>query len=269
MVYSPQGYHPDPHFVLYEARSSQNHVLTKRWLAILLLIPRDLRLDVISQVICLGNVQATGSKILIWDETIGFLTGAILSKICPSSILVNVHPDRQMQVSTLMYYNFQESRRKQLHSLPVAALHDRSCEEDTFVETPGADPERLAIQKHRYETRRTQKLHLRRLLDAAVFDALIIAAQNSDPWEIISHLTPYLRPSAPVVVYSTWRDLMLPAYMELRKDPAWVDVSLHESFLRPYQAATGRFHPAMNCNGHAGTILTATKTVESPKPGSP
>lgn len=215
---------------------------------------RDLRLDALSQLLCLANVQAPGAKILIWDETVGFLTGAVLTKVAPGAIVINVHPDRQMQVSSLMYYNLPEERRRQLHSLPIAALKDRSGEEDNFIETPGADPERLAIQRQRYETRRAQKLYLRGLLDAAAFDTLLIATQAGDAADIIARLAPHLRPSAVLVAYSTWRDLLLPTYMTLRRDPLWVDVSLHESFLRPYQAATGRFHPAMNCNGHSGTL---------------
>lgn len=228
-----------------------------------------MRLDALSQLLCLANVQAPGAKILIWDETIGFLTGAVLAKVAPGAVVINVHPDRQMQVSSLMYYNLPEERRRQLHSLPIAALQDRSCEEDTFIETPGADPERLAIQRQRYETRRAQKLYLRGLLDAAAFDTLLIATQAGDAADIIARLAPHLRPSAVLVAYSTWRDLLLPTYMALRRDPLWVDVSLHESFLRPYQAAPGRFHPAMNCNGHAGTLLAATKVTISPSPPKP
>lgn len=227
-----------------------------------------MRLDVLSQIICLSNVQSAHSRLLLWDDTVGFLTGALLCKAPMSSIIVNVHPERQMQVSSLMYYNLSEESRARLHPLPIdslSAIKDARPEEDEFIETLEADPQRLAIQRARFEQRRARRQMLRSLLDQAAFDALVIATHRTDPLQIIVQLSPFLRPSAKLVAYSTWREALLPAYMEVRRAADWVDVALHESFLRPYQAAPGRMHPQMNCNGHAGTLLSATKTILAPK----
>lgn len=222
----------------------------------------------LSQIICLGNVQSEGCRVLIWDETVGFLTGALLSKTPSSALLVNVHPDRQMQVSGLMYYNLDEGTRARLHPLPLdslAALLDPATEADVFVETGETDPERLAIQHYRFEQRQARKQLMQSLLSSAAFDALVIATQRTDPLPIFTSLAPLLRPSAKLVIYSTWREMLLPTFVEVRQAVEWVDVELHESFLRPYQAAPGRMHPVMNCNGHAGTILSATKAIPMPK----
>ncbi|PJF17450.1 hypothetical protein PSACC_02753 [Paramicrosporidium saccamoebae] len=216
----------------------------------------DLRLDILSQMICQANVQAEHGKCLVWDETLGFLSGVLLLKTSNTTQVLNVHPDRQMQVPMIIHFNLDESYRSRLHSLALGAL---DVEEPEFFEAPGTDPKHLSIQKNRYETRRKRHQLLRSWVSGALFDSLIITTSKSDPLEILNRLTPWLRPSARVVVYSTWRDLLLPAYIELRKNNDFVDVAFSESWLRPYQAAPGRIHPDMNCNGHAGALLSATK----------
>lgn len=237
-------------------------------------------MDSLSQLLCLANVQAEAARILIWDESLGFVTGAILSKVSPKTELVNVHLDRQMQVPMLIYYNLSESQRVRLYSLPLAALNKDWDEDEngnrngnegegvpttttTFRETPGADAHRTAIQRARFEQRQAKQRIIKNWIDSAAFDSLVIVTSKTDPLLLIERLTFLLRPSSRIIIYSTWRELLLPSYSKLRQESEWVDVSLSESWLRPYQAAPGRFHPSMNCNGHSGTILSATKIVST------
>lgn len=222
----------------------------------------DLRLDVLSQVICLGNVQGDQGKCLIWDETFGFLSGVLLLKTSETTQIVHVHPDRQMQVPMIIHFNLTEQQRLRLHSMSLL----RGDEEDVFYESPGTDPDRLAIQRRRFEERKKRRDLLRSWTMTSAFDSLVITVGRTDPIELISRLGGWLRPSAKLVVYSSWRELLLPAYMELRKSDEYIDVAISESWLRPYQSAPGRIHPAMTCNGHAGTILSATKIVTTPRP---
>lgn len=218
----------------------------------------DLRLDSLSQIICLSNCQAVGSRTLVWDETLGFLTGAILSKISLDSeaCLVNVHPERQMQVPALMYFNLDETLRSRLHSLQLSTLHEPL--DESFLQHTVVDEHRLAIQRERFQNRLLKKKTIRTWLDNSLFDTLIIATKQISPLDIIAALRPCLRPSAKLVVYSSWRELLLPTYADMRRDAAWIDVNLTESWLRPYQSAPGRIHPEMTCNGNTGTILSAT-----------
>jgi tRNA (adenine-N(1)-)-methyltransferase non-catalytic subunit len=226
----------------------------------------DLRLDALSQIICSSNVQVDNAKVLVWDETLGFLTGAILSKVSPTAQVVNVHPDRQMQVPMIIHYNFGESTRLRLHSVKFGSIIDGTISNDVpFVESSNVDEKRLAIQRQRYEQRRIRRQGIGKWFTDAVFDTLIIATSKTDPLSIIKSLSHGLRPSSRVIVYSTWREILLPSYLELRHSHEWVDVALTETWLRPYQAAPGRIHPHMNCNGHSGTILSATKVITTLK----
>lgn len=226
----------------------------------------DLRLDSLSQIICLANIQSAHGKYLVWEDTLGFLSGALLSKTDDTSILVNVHPDKQLQVPALMYYNFDESTRARLLGVRLADI-GQPAEAAVFAEPKdGSDPQRSAVQKERFLQRAERRGRLKGWLDAGCFDSLVVVTAKHDPSLIISSLQGVLKASARIVVYSTWREVLLPCYMALRRDTAWVDVSLSESWLRPYQTMPGRLHPLMSCNGHTGTILSATKVSKTLAP---
>lgn len=247
----------DPRRILYNSPKPRRAILTLR----------DLRLDSLSQIICLANIQPAHGKYLVWEDTLGFLSGAILSKTDETSVIVNVHPDRQLQVPALMYYNFDEATRARLLGARLADL-DQPLDLTFTDPKEGSDPHRSAIQRERFLQRAERRGRLKGWFDAGCFDSLIIVTAKHDPLLIISRLSAVLKPSARVVLYSTWRDLLLPCYMSLRKDTAWVDVSLSESWLRPYQTMPGRVHPLMSCNGHTGAILSATKVSKTTGPAA-
>lgn len=240
----------------------------------------DLRLDSISQIICLANIQVENSRCLIWDETNGFLTGALLSHMTGDDLLLlHVHPDRQMQISFLSYFNLGEGIKNDcLLSVSIDQINhiltskNDSSPEGDFKSQPVKglyDEQQLAIQKVRFMERRARKKKIHDLMVDAKFDSLVIATSQADPLLLIQQLAPFLRPSAKVIVYSTYRELLFPAYSFLRKDNNYLDVALTQSWMRPYQAAPGRLHPFMNCSGHTGAILSATKILQTPKPPLP
>ena len=226
----------------------------------------DLRLDVLSQIICLSNIGATGSRTLVWDETNGFLTSCLLTRMTPTSLLVHVHPDRQMQAQSLMYFNFSSFQRSRLIPWPIASFFD--CEDlieedEEKVKWKEPDPERRAIQMRRKEEKQARKQLVTNLITNSRFDALIIATNRHEPLEILQKVSSALRPSAKIIIYSSWRELLLPSYVALRKDSTYLDVFGSETWMRPYQAAPGRIHPHMTCNGHSGLILSATRIGNS------
>lgn len=235
----------------------------------------DLRLDSLSQLICLSNVQTTGSRCLVWEETNGFLTGALLEHTSSSSLLMHVHPDRQMQVQSVMYFNFSPSTRNRLLSLPF----DWECERDEggstelFLEegdnpvTEEGLPDSLpSVHRQRWEEKREKRRLAGELINECRFDCLLVATGRYDPLTVLVRLVRAVRPSGRLLLYSPHRELLLEAYRWLRSSNDFIDVALTESWLRPYQAAPGRLHPHMNCNGNTGIILTAVKVQPMPKP---
>lgn len=238
----------------------------------------DLRLDSLSQLICLSNVQATGSRCMVWEETNGFLTGALLEHTDSTSLLVHVHPDRQMQVQSVMYFNFSPATRSRLLPLPLDwGQHER--EEGGPTESLGEEGDRNniikeeelpdslpSVHRQRWEEKRERRRLAEGLMSQGSFDCLLIATGRHNPLTILEHLVRALRPSGRVLLYSPHRELLLETYQWLRSSTDFIDVTLTESWLRPYQAAPGRLHPHMNCNGNTGIILAAVKVQPTPRP---
>ena len=77
---------------------------------------------------------------------------------------------------------------------------------------------------------------------------------------------PFLQPGGSLVIYSSSKEALNPAFFDALISDKFTDVCFTESFLRPYQTAEGRMHPMMTCNGHGGFILKMIKTIQNQKP---
>lgn len=95
------------------------------------------------------------------------------------------------------------------------------------------------------------------------FEGLIVSSKF-DPQEVIKKISPYLLPSSPIVIYSPYKEVLLPVYTQIRYDPAYVLTSLTESFMREYKAPVGLSgtHPEMTTSGCGGFYCMAY-TVKS------
>lgn len=68
----------------------------------------DLRLDSLSLILALGNVQpanfsGTSSKILVWDESHGLLTGSILSKVMSGKFTNFLKNRKKLSLSSIRF----------------------------------------------------------------------------------------------------------------------------------------------------------------------
>lgn len=231
----------------------------------------NLRMDSVSQITSQGNMGA-GSTFLVWDDTNGFLTGTILAgtRGCAASWVINCHPGRQMQTSNLSYWNL-DSEKDRFLNFQLSALQFLQNEDiaadgaGEFIIDPTIPHQQSMKQKERFEYRQHRKTALKLLLSAKVpsIDTLFIATDKHDPFEILKALQSLLKYSGRVVIYSPYREFLTKLNHSLRTNPSmqasWTDISFTESFLRPYQTASGRLHPMMVCDGHTGPILSFTK----------
>jgi len=114
----------------------------------------NLRMDSLSQILSQGNAFP-GSNFLVWDDTNGFLTGALLkATIGSSSCIINCHPARQMQCSNLAYWNLDSEKDRflnfQLSALPFHL--NEEVKEDCFIEDPTLPIEQSKIQSSNIDT---------------------------------------------------------------------------------------------------------------------
>lgn len=89
----------------------------------------------------------------------------------------------------------------------------------------------------------------------AEFDSLVVAAKEH-PSNILQALLPLVKPSRPVVVFSTCKELLQETFMELKTTGKVTGLHLTSNWLRTYQILPNRTHPEVNMSGNSGYLLT-------------
>lgn len=113
-------------------------------------------------------------------------------------------------------------------------------------------------QYFRRKKRQDDFVYARTLIDTASFDGCIISTDLEVP-QVLEHVVPCLRGSAPVVVYAPHKELLTPAVQILQRDTRVLAPSLMETRVRKYQTLPGRMHPVMTMRGGGGYILWGTR----------
>ncbi|XP_055638594.1 tRNA (adenine(58)-N(1))-methyltransferase non-catalytic subunit TRM6 [Toxorhynchites rutilus septentrionalis] len=87
------------------------------------------------------------------------------------------------------------------------------------------------------------------------FDALVIVAKEH-PYNIIKALLPFVKPSRPVVVFNTSKEILLECYMELKANASVTFLRVTSNWMRHYQILPNRTHPDVTMSGNSGYLLT-------------
>ena len=96
-------------------------------------------------------------------------------------------------------------------------------------------------------------------------DGLIISSKQH-PTSILLHLIPYLAPSRPFVVFSSYKEPLMDAYFAVKETGKTVFVTLTETWLRNYQVLPDRTHPEVLMSGGGGYILSGLVVDNSDPP---
>ena len=233
----------------------------------------DLRLDTLGQILNLANVQY-GGKYLVMDDTKGMLLGSIIERVAPTnyeqkSQILLVHEEDQYHGHVLQMFNFTKEQMSVLHE-----IHVRDCLPEVLEATPWvpahSDQEKLKLYAEKIEARRLnfvekqeRRMAARKSYDEKNFTSIILAVDPGAYYveSLIDTWYPFLQPGGSLVIYSSSKESLNPAFYDSLVSDRVTDVFFTESFLRPYQTAEGRMHPMMNCNGHGGFILKMIKTI--------
>lgn len=227
----------------------------------------DLRIDTLSQLLGHANLFE-GGKYLLWDDSFGFVTGAILSRLSsPSSMLVSLFTGNNLQHPFLPNFNLDESQKSHLYPYKVDDVGPGPLDMKDYHENPNSlnNPEAMERHKARFEERQKRRTSARKLFDNRQFTSLILVCNEQDPTVLMDKFGPFLAPSGRLIVFCKWKEPLMAAFIQARwaEQPAYVDVCLTESWLRPYQTAAGRLHPEMSlASSGAGYLLTATRVLE-------
>ncbi|KAI9224304.1 Gcd10p family-domain-containing protein [Blastocladiella britannica] len=208
---------------------------------------RELRLDVLALLLTSANIRAH-ARVLVFDDTAGMLTAAILERMGGTGEVVVVHEAQSQNLEALKHMNFGEDVLATVKSVPFHRAFPLPDEMEIWEET--ADKIELRNKPSFRE--------LRELVLAGGFDSLVIST-DIDPLSVVKLLEPLLLPSRPLVVHHPAANLLLPVQQHLRSQSAYLMVDLVSTWYRPYQVLPQRTHPEMNMSGQGGALVVATK----------
>ncbi|TIB82590.1 Gcd10p-domain-containing protein [Wallemia mellicola] len=229
---------------------------------------RDLRVDTLSQMLTLGNIQQ-GGRYLVVEETSGLLTAAILERLGGEGSVLLIHDaDSPPNLDILESMNLPEESIRQ----SVRHLNWVTIEED-FVNPPlkleakeGGENWKSHHERDKILKRKEQLTaleNLRKEFFDGDFDGLICASQY-EPYGIVDKLHSRLSGSAPVVLHHPHLAVLTEAHMKLRNSRNFLSPVVSESWLRQYQVLPGRTHPNMQMSATGGYLLHTLRVFDDP-----
>ncbi|KAL7741858.1 hypothetical protein ACLKA6_012075 [Drosophila palustris] len=248
-----------------------------------------IRVDTLSQIISYSGVSGFGNYLLYESGTNGLLPAAMLNSIGADTeaTLVHMHPgnvpqkqallalklplEQQQRCISVNLYSvlreFYQGDKSEATVTPTAAEaeaetpkdeNDAATEEQTDIIEPTVKKPKLdeSPNAHRSGPLRWQ-LENKRASDLmhAKFDSLVMAAKEH-PSNIIQALLPLVKPSRPVVIFSTCKELLQETFMELKTTGKVTNLHVTSNWLRTYQILPNRTHPEVNMSGNSGYLLT-------------
>ncbi|XP_037710606.1 tRNA (adenine(58)-N(1))-methyltransferase non-catalytic subunit TRM6 [Drosophila subpulchrella] len=250
-----------------------------------------IRVDTLSQIISYSGVCGFGSYLLYESGTNGLLPAAMLNSIGAGTegTLVHMHPGNVPQKQALLALKLPLEQQQRCVSVNLysvlrefyqggeAKATTLPLEEPSKVEPEESQPETPTeeqsetiepitkkpkldeAQSGREGSKGPPRWHLENkratALMHAEFDSLVVAAKEH-PSSILQALLPLVKPSRPVVVFSTCKELLQETYMELKTSGKVTGLHLTSNWLRTYQILPNRTHPEVNMSGNSGYLLT-------------
>ncbi|XP_055597216.1 tRNA (adenine(58)-N(1))-methyltransferase non-catalytic subunit TRM6 [Uranotaenia lowii] len=253
------------------------------------------RFDTLSQIISYSGVCGVGKFLLYESGTNGLLPAAFLNSLGlkTQAKMVHMHPGNVAQKQALNAMNFDSEQLARCISVNIYSvlrhyyqdgkpLEDEKTTIDEVVEptpfengngeasslkrknnSPEADgPESKQI-KYDESTVETQKKQQQWELENAAacdlmkekFDCLVLVAKEH-PQNILKALLPFVKPSRPVVVFNTAKEILLECYMDMKMAANVTYLRVTSNWMRQYQILPNRTHPDVNMSANSGYLLT-------------
>ncbi|EDS35674.1 tRNA methyltransferase [Culex quinquefasciatus] len=240
------------------------------------------------RIISYSGVCSVGNFLLYESGTNGLLPAAFLNSVGAGSSgrVVHLHPGNVAQKQALQAMDFPQEQLERCISVNIYSVlrhfhQSKQKESEKGVENgkevviaEGGDEEnhKRKIESSEDDGPEAKQPKLEEVakkppqqweLDNAAacelmggkFDALVIVAKEH-PQNIIKALLPFVKPSRPVVVFSTTREILTECYMELKAAANVTYLRITSNWMRQYQILPNRTHPDVTMSANSGYLLT-------------
>ncbi|KXJ73785.1 hypothetical protein RP20_CCG014947 [Aedes albopictus] len=213
------------------------------------------RFDTLSQIISYSGVCGIGRFLLYESGTNGLLPAAFINSIGAhtEAKLVHMHPGNVAQKQAIQAMNFKPEQLERCISQENGRQKRKTDSEDGGPEAkqPKLDEEKATAKKQPWELENAAAVELMK----EKFDALVIIAKEH-PYNIIKALLPFVKPSRPVVVFNTTKEILLECYMDLKSSANVTYLRITSNWMRNLQILPNRTHPDVVMSGNSGYLLT-------------
>uniref|UniRef100_A0A1S4H2E6 tRNA (adenine(58)-N(1))-methyltransferase non-catalytic subunit TRM6 n=1 Tax=Anopheles gambiae TaxID=7165 RepID=A0A1S4H2E6_ANOGA len=124
-------------------------------------------------------------------------------------------------------------------------------QDGTAEEEPEAKQLKVDKQKQAWELENEAAASIMR----EKFDSLAIVAKEH-PYSILKALLPFVKPSRPVVIFSTCREILTESYVDMKAEASVTYLRVTSNWMRQYQILPNRTHPDVTMSGSSGYLLT-------------
>ncbi|RWS10325.1 tRNA (adenine(58)-N(1))-methyltransferase non-catalytic subunit TRM6-like protein [Dinothrombium tinctorium] len=243
----------------------------------------NLRIDTISQMLCLCNVRS-GSKYMVVDTCMGLVTASIVDRLVGDGSVVASGYDPGVCIQIFLEQGPASTWRQAVEALNLSPEILDSClcsiqinkvneiqkqgetekEQIMNFESEELDNETDSVKRRKLDEKIERKIKrlreeekAKQILKEKKMDALLIITRNYDPENILNLLIEFLAPSRPLAIFSYFAEPLVKCYHSLKEKA--INVKITETWLRRYQVLPSRTRPDMNMSSNGGYLLTAIK----------
>uniref|UniRef100_A0A182PTD4 tRNA (adenine(58)-N(1))-methyltransferase non-catalytic subunit TRM6 n=1 Tax=Anopheles epiroticus TaxID=199890 RepID=A0A182PTD4_9DIPT len=253
------------------------------------------RFDTLSQIISYSGVCSVGNFLLYESGTNGLLPATMLNSIGAGTggKLVHLHPGNVAQKQALLAMDYPAEQQARCVSVNIYSVLRHFYQEkaqlkesEKPLETIPATEETVGLEKMEEMNGTTKRKHdetengktdgepevkqlklekdkqsweLENETAAGImgekFDSLVIVAKEH-PYSILKALLPFVKPSRPVVIFSTCREILTECYVDMKSEAAITYLRVTSNWMRQYQILPNRTHPDVTMSGSGGYLLT-------------
>lgn len=246
-----------------------------------------MRVDTLSQMLCLGNAGAHG-RVLVLDYCSGIVAGAVAERMGGMGLLVMAHGDTHAPPHDIVHrFNFEKAHYDSLRTCslkrllaapgspdalaPVKTWREPEVKEGEDEGAAGPGPSSAAAhgrKRPRAHVDKEDKVSQRigmlsdaelAALKAQGFTSLIVAWPSASYATLLPALMPLLAPSSAFVAYHPSSQPLIAAFDALFAARSVINLQMTESWMRVHQVLPMRTHPNMSMSGTGGFLLTGTR----------
>lgn len=218
-----------------------------------------LSVESLGMMMSLGNVMPGGDYLVV-DETGGLVLFAMLERMDGKGSITLLHENDQPSLHLLSMTRWGSAQLLDSVVKPINVLqflHPATARPE-FRVLSAEERERLPeVKRAQYDRKHSRYIQMNQAMDHVLtnpFDSLIYAS-TLNPTTFVPRIIPRLQGSAPVVVYSLYKEVLVDLNHALLRDRRVLLPNIHHTAVRRYQTVPGKIHPLMTSRPPAGYIL--------------